>query len=75
MVTDDFQAEAIFLTNNKAHIKIMLYSVVLSPLANYTDRRRSAKLVPTLADRGCNVVSATGPSDRNIKKVKAKSSL
>jgi hypothetical protein len=36
-----------------------------SPLANYTDRlsdrRLSAKLVPTLADRGCRVVSATIP--------------
>jgi hypothetical protein len=33
--------------------------------ANYTDllsdRRLSAKLVPTLADRGCRVVSATNP--------------
>jgi hypothetical protein len=41
-----------------------------SPLANYTDRssdrRRSAKLVPTLADRGCHVVSVTSPSDRNF---------
>jgi hypothetical protein len=38
---------------------------VLSPQANYTDRlsdrRLSAKLVPTLADRGCRVVSATIP--------------
>jgi hypothetical protein len=37
----------------------------LSPPANYTDRlsdrRLSAKLVPTLADRGCRVVSATKP--------------
>jgi hypothetical protein len=37
----------------------------LSPQANYTDllsdRRLSAKLVPTLADRGCHVVSATIP--------------
>jgi hypothetical protein len=37
----------------------------LSPQANYTDRlsdrRLSAKLVPTLADRGCRVVSATIP--------------
>jgi hypothetical protein len=42
-------------------------SVVLSPLANRSsDRRRSAKLVPTIADRGCHVVSATSPSDRNF---------
>jgi hypothetical protein len=37
----------------------------LSLQANYTDqlsdRRLSAKLVPTLADRGCRVVSATIP--------------
>jgi hypothetical protein len=37
----------------------------LSPQANYTDRlsdrRLSAKLVPTLADIGCCVVSATIP--------------
>jgi hypothetical protein len=37
----------------------------LSPQANYTDRlsdrRLSAKLIPTLADRGCRVVSATIP--------------
>jgi hypothetical protein len=37
----------------------------LSPQANYTDRlndrRLSAKLVPTLADRGYRVVSATIP--------------
>jgi hypothetical protein len=29
----------------------------LSPQANYSDRRLSAKLVPTSADRGCHVVS------------------
>jgi hypothetical protein len=37
----------------------------LSPQAIYTDRlsdrRMSAKLVPTLADRGCRVVSAIIP--------------
>jgi hypothetical protein len=37
----------------------------LSPHANYTDRlsdrRLSAKLVPTLADRECRLVSATIP--------------
>jgi hypothetical protein len=31
----------------------------LSPLTNYTDRRLSAKLLPTFADRGCHVVSVT----------------
>jgi hypothetical protein len=40
----------------------------LSPQANYTDRlsdrRLSAELVPTLADRVCRVVSATNPHSR-----------
>jgi hypothetical protein len=37
-----------------------------SPQANYTDsdRRMSAKLMPTFADRGCGVVSATDPHGR-----------
>jgi hypothetical protein len=34
-----------------------------SELYRSSDRRRSAKLVPTLADRGCHVVSATSPPD------------
>jgi hypothetical protein len=33
----------------------------LSPRANYTDHHLSAKLVPTLAVRGCSVVSVTDP--------------
>jgi hypothetical protein len=37
-----------------------------SELYRSSDRRRSAKLVPTLADRGCRVVSATNPPDRNL---------
>jgi hypothetical protein len=37
-----------------------------SELYRSSDRRRSAKLVPTLADRGCHVVSATSPSDRDF---------
>jgi hypothetical protein len=32
-----------------------------SELYRSSDRRLSAKLVPTLADRGCRVVSATNP--------------
>jgi hypothetical protein len=42
-----------------------LNSMAFSPQANYTDqltdRRLSVKLVPTFADRGCRVVSATDP--------------
>jgi hypothetical protein len=35
-----------------------------SELYRPSDRRLSAKLVPTLADRGCHVVSATDPLSR-----------
>jgi hypothetical protein len=46
-------------------IKTKLNSVAFTPQANYTDRpsdrRLLAKLVPTFADRGCRVVSATDP--------------
>jgi hypothetical protein len=49
--------------NYKTHKTKKLHG--LSPQANYTDRlsdrRLSAKLVPTLADRGCRVVSAMVP--------------
>jgi hypothetical protein len=37
-----------------------------SELDRSSDRRRSAKLVHTLADKGCHVASATSPSDRNF---------
>jgi hypothetical protein len=41
-----------------------------SPQANYTDRpsdrRMSAKLVPTFAGRGCRVVSTTNPHGREV---------
>jgi hypothetical protein len=37
-----------------------------SPQANYTDRAKSAKLVPTLADRGRCVVSGTNPKAVNF---------
>jgi hypothetical protein len=35
-----------------------------SELYRPSDRRLSAKLVPTLANRGCRVVSATNPHGR-----------
>jgi hypothetical protein len=35
-------------------------------LVRQSDRRLSAKLVPTFADRGCRVVSATDPHGRII---------
>jgi hypothetical protein len=38
----------------------------LSPRANYTEQTAasSAKIVPTFADRGCHVISATDPHSR-----------
>jgi hypothetical protein len=48
-------------------MNLKLNSVAFSPQANYTDRadrRLLAKLVPTFADRGCRVVSATDPPGR-----------
>jgi hypothetical protein len=47
--------------------RIYLNSVAFSPHANYTDRATTAllaKLVPTFADRGYRVVSATDPPGR-----------
>jgi hypothetical protein len=38
-----------------------------SELYRPSDRRLSAKLVPTLADRGCCVVSVTDPYGRNLR--------
>jgi hypothetical protein len=55
-------------TSNKHKTKKKLNSVAFSPQAKYTDRpidrRLSAKLVPTFADIGCRVVSATDLPDR-----------
>jgi hypothetical protein len=38
----------------------------LSPRANYSDSRLSAKLVPTFANRGCHLVSVTDPYGRSL---------
>jgi hypothetical protein len=40
------------------------WSESASELYRPTDRRLSAKLVPTFADRGCHVVSVTDPYGR-----------
>jgi hypothetical protein len=48
----------------KTHNKLRGFESA-SELYRSSDRRRSAKLVLTLADRGCHMVSATSPSDRN----------
>jgi hypothetical protein len=55
---------------NTFHLRDIMYTLSetktklcgFSPQANYTDR--AAKLVPTFADRGCRVVSATDPHGR-----------
>jgi hypothetical protein len=48
--------------------KIFLQKKIPRPLVRKrtipSDRRLSAKLVPTFADRGCRVVSGTDPSGR-----------
>jgi hypothetical protein len=51
-------------TQNKQSKLIGLYSV--SELYRPSDRRLSTKLVPTLADRGCHVVSVKDPYSRNL---------
>jgi hypothetical protein len=38
----------------------------VSELYRLKDRRFSAKLLPTFADRGCHVVSMTDPYSRNL---------
>jgi hypothetical protein len=59
----------------KDHIRLMITLLLLllkklhglSPRANYTrtsDRRLSAKRLPTFADKGCHVVSVTDPYGR-----------
>jgi hypothetical protein len=56
------------LSTNMSTETNFINSVARSPQANYTDRlsdrRLSAKLVPTSADRGRRVVSATNPQGR-----------
>jgi hypothetical protein len=42
------------------------WSESTSELYRPSDRRLSAKLLPTFADRGCHVVSVTEPYGRNL---------
>jgi hypothetical protein len=49
------------IRRNKAKNKNSMAWVRRHELYRPSDRRLSAKLVPTLADRGCRVVSATNP--------------
>jgi hypothetical protein len=49
---------------NKTKQKQTLRSYSASELYRPSDRRMSAKLVPTFADRECRVVSATDPHGR-----------
>jgi hypothetical protein len=50
--------------NIKYYIKKIPWSESASELYRPSDRRLSAKLVPTFADRRCRVVSVTDPYDR-----------
>jgi hypothetical protein len=54
---------SLFFASNKLKTKLRgVYSA--SELYRPSDRRLSAKFVPTFADRGCRVVSATDPPGR-----------
>jgi hypothetical protein len=50
----------------KTYLKKTLWSDSARELYRQNDRRLSAKLVPTIADRGCHVVSATDLYGRNL---------
>jgi hypothetical protein len=53
--------------NHKAKRKTKLRGLQsASELYRPSDRRLSAKLLPTFADRGCRVVSATEPPGRSF---------
>jgi hypothetical protein len=45
-------------------IIIIIIITIIVCLYRPSERRLSAKLVPTLADRGCRVVSSTNPHGR-----------
>jgi hypothetical protein len=68
MIRDGMKRTPAFMQNNN-YLRISFWRCKhklrgFSPQANYIDRRLSAKLVPTLADRGSRVVSATNPHGR-----------
>jgi hypothetical protein len=52
--------------NNTIIVIITLRLQSAIELYQPSDRRLSAKLVPTFADRGCRVVSAADPYGRNL---------
>jgi hypothetical protein len=53
-----------FTTGYKTNKKQTLWSESASELYRPSDRRLSAKWLPTFADRGCHVVSVTDPYGR-----------
>jgi hypothetical protein len=75
-MTYGFQTwSSIFRGEYKLHITDVLetikYSAALVRKRNIpSDRRLSAKLVPTFVDRGCRVVSATDPTAVNLDYLK-----
>jgi hypothetical protein len=56
-----------WLNSQRAHPEWKSESYHLSELYLPSDRRLSAKLVPTFADRGCYVVSVTDPYGRILE--------
>jgi hypothetical protein len=53
----------VFINVNVSIIKQAPWLESASELCRPSDRSSSVKLVPTIADRGCRVVSTTGPHD------------
>jgi hypothetical protein len=54
------------MSRNKCYFQVRISYVLrfVSMCDRPSDRRMSAKLVPTFADRGCRVVSAADPHGR-----------
>jgi hypothetical protein len=61
MIKYHFQHILEYVQTNK---KQTPWSESASELYRLSDRRLPAKLVPTFADRGCHLVSVTGPNCR-----------
>jgi hypothetical protein len=55
-----------YMTKIKVSINQCLWPESASDLYQPSDRRLSAKLVPTLADKRCHVVSVTDPYGHNL---------
>jgi hypothetical protein len=60
MMTGDFEINRLYIQTNKQ----APWSESASELYRQSDRRLSAKWLPTFADRGCHVVRVTDPYGR-----------